>query len=519
MSDIIRVTNLAVTLAGSGNALVADSSFSIAPGETLALVGESGSGKSLTALALMRLLGKQFEQSGTIEFNGADITHADMHSLRGNDISMIFQEPMTALNPLHTIGRQIGEVIAIHQSRVSNLESRISNLLDQVGLSHFKTRTDAYPHQLSGGERQRVMIAMAIANTPKLLIADEPTTALDVHVEKTILDLLKKLQKELGMSMLFITHDLPLVRKIADNVAVMKQGKIVEQGPVATLFDRPTHAYTKLLLDSLPKGDPVPPPAAPQPVLQAENLTVQFPIKKGLLARTVGFNTALSDASFTLRQGETLGVVGESGSGKTTLAMALLRMQKFSGRAVFLGKDLQSLDRQALRTIRADMQLVFQDPFSSLNPRMTIGQIIGEGLRVHEPQAGNEAERIEHMLMQVGLEPNMIHRYPHEFSGGQRQRISIARAMILQPKLLILDEPTSALDVTVQRQVLELLKQFQREQGLSYLFITHDLRVIRTIAHRLMVLKSGEVVEMDETEAVLKNPTHAYTQMLVEAAL
>lgn len=517
--SLVQAKNLTIKLAGSGKMLVDNISFSINPGETLALVGESGSGKSLSALALMQLLGKQFTISGEVDFNGQDVAHANMQSIRGNDMSMIFQEPMTALNPLHTIGRQIGEVMTIHQSGIQNLESRIKDVLEQVGLSHFKDRLDAYPHQLSGGERQRVMIAMAMANKPKLLIADEPTTALDVHVEKTILDLLSKLKAELGMSMLFITHDLPMVRRMADKVAVMRMGKIVEQGAVEDVFNHPKHAYTKQLLDSLPKGEPVKPTVGAKQVISAENVTVKFPIKKGVFARTVGYNTALEGASFQLDEGETLGVVGQSGSGKTTLAMALLRMQPYAGRVVLLGKDLQQLKGKILRKVRGDMQLVFQDPFSSLNPRMTVGQIIAEGLAIHEPNCNNHLARIKEVLEQVGLTADMIHRYPHEFSGGQRQRISVARAMVLQPKLVILDEPTSALDVTVQMQILDLLKTFQSQQQLSYVFITHDLRVIRTIAHRLLVLKDGHVVEAGNTEDVLRRPIHGYTKALVEAAL
>ena len=449
------------------------------------------------------------------------VNASTVHSLRGNDMAMIFQEPMTALNPLHTIGRQIGEVIQIHQDMTGakpQVDRQTQALLDQVGLYHFKNRLDAYPHQLSGGERQRVMIAMAIANRPKLLIADEPTTALDVHVEKTILDLLAKLQDEMGMSMLFITHDLPMVKHMADKVAVMKQGQIVEQGTVDEVFNHPQHSYTRTLLDSLPKGQPTP-TTTTEPVMTVDDVTVQFPIKKGVFARTVDHHVALAGVNFTLHEGETLGVVGQSGSGKTTLAMALLRMQAFTGRTVFLGNTLSSLTGNDLRAMRKDMQLVFQDPFSSLNPRMTVGQIIGEGLTIHDPDGSHHSRRIAQILEQVGLTPDTIHRYPHEFSGGQRQRISIARAMILEPKLVILDEPTSALDVTVQMQILTLLKAFQQEHAISYIFITHDLRVIRTIAHRLMVLKAGKVVEAGDTESILNAPAHDYTKALVEAAL
>lgn len=553
---LLTVNHLNITLAGrEPRALVKDVSLAIQPGETLALVGESGSGKSLTALAIMRLLGKQFNLSGEILFDklcilkrsepggepalsnascmGQEASTEAMERLRGNDISMIFQEPMTALNPLHTIGKQIDESLSCGAQGASTgslalgkdpvqpptASHRIRTLLDQVGLSHFKDRLDAFPHQLSGGERQRVMIAMAIANTPKLLIADEPTTAVDVHVQQTILDLLNQLKRDLKMSMLFITHDLPLVKRMADKVAVMKQGEIVEQGKVADVFSNPKHAYTKALLESAPKGRAISCPQDAATLMTAENLTVKFPIKRGVFARVVGYNTAVEEVSFEIKKGETIGIVGESGSGKTTLAFALLRMQRFEGKAVYMGKALDTLNRSDLLKLRKNMQMVFQDPFSSLNPRMTVGQIIGEGLKVHEPQTTNHESRIRVILEKVGLAADMAERYPHEFSGGQRQRISIARALVLEPKLVILDEPTSALDLTVQSQIIDLLKKFQQEQGLSYIFISHDLRVIRAISHRVLVLKSGRIVESADTETLFSRPQHEYSQRLIEAAM
>ncbi len=520
--SLLHVDHLNIQLRGAQpRTLVKDISFQIEPGETLALVGESGSGKSLTALAMMRLLGKQFSISGTIDFNGEDVQLSSeqfMQHMRGNEFSMIFQEPMTALNPLHTIGKQISEAITTH-THTHSPQAEVTQLLEQVGLAHFKDRLHAYPHQLSGGERQRVMIAMAIANKPKLLIADEPTTAVDVHVQQTILDLLNRLKQELGMSMLFITHDLPLVKRMADQVAVMKQGEIVEIGKVADVFSTPAHPYTKSLLESAPKGSALPLPENAETRLEVEHLSVQFPIKQGVFGRTTGYHTVVRDVNFSLKAGETIGIVGESGSGKTTLAMALLKMQPFSGRAVFLGHDLSLFKGDALRALRKHMQLVFQDPYSSLNPRMTVGQIIGEGLAVHEPHAPHPHARIHQILEKVGLSADMSERYPHEFSGGQRQRISIARAMILEPKLVILDEPTSALDLTVQSQIIDVLKAFQQEQGLSYLFISHDLRVIRAISHRIIVLKQGTIVEAAETQALFSNPSHEYSKRLIETAM
>lgn len=524
--NILDVNQLHIQLKASGKPLVQGVGFSIAKGETLALVGESGSGKSLTALAIMRLLAGNFNTNGDIIFHGEHLQQVPdkrMQAIRGHDISMVFQEPMTALNPLHTIGRQIAEAFSANKERSSgqvpqNAAERVQELLDQVGLSHFKDRLDAYPHQLSGGERQRVMIAMAIANKPALLIADEPTTAVDVHVQQHILELLAKLKRDMGMSMLFITHDLPLVKRMADKVAVMRHGEIVEIGSIREVFENPKHPYTKTLLDSAPKGRPLPVKQHAEAVITAEDISVHFPIKRGIFARTIGRNTAVEHVNLTLMQGETLGIVGESGSGKTTLAFALLQMQAYEGMVVFAGKPLTGVHGKALKALRKDMQLVFQDPYSSLNPRMTVGEIIGEGLKVHQPRT-DAAPHIAAILEKVGLSADMASRYPHEFSGGQRQRISIARAMILQPKLVILDEPTSALDLTVQSQILDLLKKFQAEQGISFIFISHDLRAIRAISHHMLVLQKGKVVEAGHAEDIFQAPKAAYTKQLIDAAM
>lgn len=535
--SLLSLHNLTVAI--GEKPLVHNVSFDINAGEMMALVGESGSGKSLTALSVMRLLSKQFAVSGEIIFDGKPLLglhEADMRSMRGRDIGMIFQEPMTALNPLHTIGRQIGEAISVHKScgtqRVStgshergtdpvqqaSLTHRITKLLDDVGLSYLSARRNAYPHELSGGERQRVMIAMAIANNPKLLVADEPTTAVDVTIQATLLTLLKELQTERGMAMLFITHDLPLVRHMADRVAIMKGGEIVEQGRVAEVWAAPKHAYTKMLLGSAPSGEAAPLPAHAEPLLNASEVSVNFPIKAGIFRRVKGHKHAVTDVSLVLGRGETLGVVGESGCGKTTLAMSLIRMQKATGTIVFAGETISELNSKQLHPLRKGMQLVFQDPFGSLNPRMTAAQIVGEGLRVHEPDARDHAARIAQILTEVGLTPDMASRYPHEFSGGQRQRISIARALVLKPKLVVLDEPTSALDLTVQSQILALLKKFQATHGIAYLVISHDLRAVRAIAHRIMVLKDGRVVEAADTKTLFTNPKTPYTKALIKAA-
>ena len=521
--SLLCIRDLSVTFGETG--AVRGASLDIRPGEMLALVGESGSGKSLTALAALGLLPASARAQGSIAFNGEELLGAPegrLRRLRGAKISMVFQEPMACLNPLHTIGTQLHEMLALHQifSREAR-RMRIRELLEQVGLPHLLARMDAYPHQLSGGERQRVMIAMAIANNPALLIADEPTTAVDVTVQKKILELLKRLQKEMNMAMLFITHDLTVVKRLADSVAVMKEGSIVECGPVRDIFARPYHPYTQMLLGSAPKGPPAPLPARAEEVVACEALSVRFPIKTGIFRRVTGHVTGVENAALSLRQGETLGIVGESGSGKTTLGFALLRLIPSSGRIVFLARDIQGLNRRALTPLRPRMQPVFQDPYGSLNPRMTVEDIVAEGLRVHEPSLtpAQISARVEESLAEVGLHSGMRLRYPHEFSGGQRQRIGIARALILKPALLVLDEPTSALDLTVQSQIVALLKDLQAKHGLSYLFISHDLRVVRALAHRIAVMRKGAIVEQGETEALFKAPKEEYTKGLIEAAM
>ncbi len=517
---LLEICNL--SLGFSDFQAVRDVSLRIRAGEMFALVGESGSGKSLTALSVMGLQPEGAKVSGSIRFEGQEITglgNEALRALRGNDIGMVFQEPMSALNPLHTIGRQVEEAIAVH--RGSAARSGVAALLEEVGLSQFKDRLESYPHQLSGGERQRVMIAMAIANRPKLLIADEPTTAVDVTIQAKLLKLLKRLQRERGMAMLFITHDLTLVKRLADTVAVMKEGRIVEQGAVSDVFASPREAYTKALLGAEPKGSAVQPlPDWGGEFVRAEGVSVRFPIRSGLLRRVRGQVEAVRDVSLTIRAGETLGLVGESGSGKTTLALALLKLQPAAGRIVFLGKDISALQPRQARTLRKNMQMVFQDPYSSLNPRMQVEDIVGEGLRVHMPGLSAEARRarVAGILTEVGLEPQHMQRYPHAFSGGQRQRIGIARAMVLEPKLVVLDEPTSALDLTVQAQLIALLKHFQKEKRIGYLFISHDLRVVKSIAHRVLVMRRGEVVEEGQTEALFATPRQDYTKALLDAA-
>ena len=513
-----------LTIRFGAHAAAKNVSFEIAPGETLALVGESGSGKSVTALSILKLLPATAALSGSIQFKQQDllaITPAQLRAVRGNDISMIFQEPMTSLNPVHTIGRQIGEVLAIHKGlRANAARARTIELLDAVGIADPASRLAAYPHQLSGGQRQRVMIAMALANEPDLLVADEPTTALDVTVQAQILELLKALQQRLGMAMLFITHDLGIVKRIADRVCVMTNGEIVEAGPVAQVFDHPQHAYTKHLLAAEPKGQPpLADPAAPI-VVQATDMRVWFPIKRGLLRRVVGHFKAVDGVDVTIRQGETLGVVGESGSGKSTLGYALLRLISSQGRIVVLGNELQRKSWKAMRPLRADLQIVFQDPYGSLSPRMSIASIIGEGLQVHAPHidAAEREARVVKALEEVGLDPAIRFRYPHEFSGGQRQRIAIARAMVLEPKFVVLDEPTSALDVSIQAQVVDLLRALQRRHGLTYMFISHDLKVIRALANTLIVMRNGRIVEQGPASEIFAGPKEAYTKALMAAA-
>ncbi len=496
-------------------------SFDLAPGETLALVGESGSGKSVTALSTVRLLPDNARVTGEIRYRGADMAAADARALRavrGNDISFIFQEPMTSLNPLHPIARQIGESLALHQGLTgAAARARILELLTQVGIRDPESRLGAYPHQLSGGQRQRVMIAMALANRPDVLIADEPTTALDVTIQAQILALLADIQKAEGMGMLFITHNLGIVRRIADRVAVMRAGEIVETGPTAAIFADPRHPYTRALLAAEPTGTPEPVARDADTIVETKDLRVWFPIRAGLLRRTVGHVKAVNHADLAIRAGETLGVVGESGSGKTTLALAITRLISSEGRIVFLGRDIQGWRNRELRGIRGDMQMVFQDPYGSLSPRMTIEQIVAEGLGVHG-HAGDPTEQVIAILREVGLDPETRHRYPHEFSGGQRQRIAIARAMILRPKLVVLDEPTSALDMTVQVQIVELLRELQRKYGLAYVFVSHDLRVVRALSHRMLVMRNGDVVESGEAAEIFARPRTDYTRALLAAA-
>ncbi|NKD55093.1 MULTISPECIES: ABC transporter ATP-binding protein [unclassified Haematospirillum] len=504
--------------------LVRGLSLDIAHGETLALVGESGCGKSMTALSVLRLLPPGVRiRSGSIHLKGQDLAGANdarLREIRGNRVGMIFQEPMNSLNPLHTIGRQIAESLHIHQTiRRNAIRSRVIELLDMVGLPNPQSRLRAFPHELSGGQRQRVMIAMALANAPDLLIADEPTTALDVTIQAQILSLLKDMQKQLGMAILFITHDLGIVRRIADRACVMKDGELVEERPTPDLFSTPQHPFTRHLLSSGPSGhkDPVAPDAPV--VLDVQNMQVRFPLRHGLFGLARHWNTVVNDVSLTLRQGQTLGIVGESGSGKTTLAMAILRLVKAQGRIVCLGHALDGLPEKALRPFRRSMQIVFQDPWGSLSPRMTVRDIIGEGLDIHCP--GNKQDReaaIQAILDEVGLTPDHADRYPHEFSGGQRQRIGIARALVLKPRLLVLDEPTSALDVSIQAQIIALLRNLQQRHHLSCLFISHDLRAVRALADTILVMKNGQAVEYGPTSTVLKDPQHPYTQTLLAAA-
>jgi microcin C transport system ATP-binding protein len=521
---LLDVSDLSVAfgraLAGGGI------SFSIKRGECVALVGESGSGKSVSALSVLRLLPypAASHPSGAIRFKGRDLlgsSEREMRGIRGNDISIIFQEPMTSLNPLHTIESQIGEILSLHRGIGGRAaRARTLELLGQVGIPEPETRLQSYPHQLSGGQRQRVMIAMALANEPDLLIADEPTTALDVTVQAQILALLAEIRTRLGMSMLFITHDLGIVRRIADTVCVMNSGKIVEQGPVEQVFTAPQHAYTRALLAAEPKPDPAPPQPDAPVVMSADNLKVWFPIKRGLLRSTVGHIKAVDGVSLAVRKGETLGVVGESGSGKTTLGLALLRLISSDGPIVFLGNDIQGLRFKQMRPIRRDMQIVFQDPFGSLSPRMSVEDIIAEGLMVHQPQLSREERemRVVKALTEVGLDPNSRFRYPHEFSGGQRQRISIARAVVLEPNFVVLDEPTSALDMLFQAQMVDLLRDLQRKRDLTYMFISHDLRVVASLASHLIVMKSGKVEEEGPASVLFKNPKSDYTRALFAAA-
>ena len=527
-TPLLSVKDLSVAFRqGGAESLAVDRvSFDIMPGEVVALVGESGSGKSVTAASVLRLLPypAASHPSGDILFAGRDLLKADdrtLREVRGGDITQIFQEPMTSLNPLHTVERQVGETLALHAGMTgAAARKRILELLNEVGIREAEKRLGAFPHELSGGQRQRVMIAMALANRPKLLIADEPTTALDVTVQAQILKLLKSLQRDHGMSMLFITHDLGIVRKFADRVCVMTKGKIVEHGPVAEIFDDPQHDYTKHLLAAEPKGTPPAHDPAREVVMEADNLKVWFPVKVGLLRKTVDHVKAVNGISLKLRAGETLGVVGESGSGKTTLGLALTRMISSEGRIAFVGKDIDAYSFKAMKPLREQMQIVFQDPYGSLSPRMSIGEIIAEGLKIHErglSTAEREA-RVGAALEEVGLDAATRWRYPHEFSGGQRQRVAIARAMVLKPRFVMLDEPTSALDMSVQAQVVDLLSALQKKHNLAYLFISHDLKVVRALANEIIVMRLGEVVERGPAKDVFENPQADYTRALLAAA-
>ena len=529
MSAVLQIQDLNVAFSQDGRQVdaVRGVSFEVARGEVVALVGESGSGKSVTAMSSVALLGANAKVTGSIRYNGQQMVGATadlLQQVRGNEISFIFQEPMTSLNPLHTIEKQLRESIELHQDPLHSLtgaeiEARIIALLERVGLPDPASRLGAYPHQLSGGQRQRVMIAMALANGPELLIADEPTTALDVTIQAQILDLLMLLKQQDGMGMLFITHDLGIVRQIADRVCVMQDGKIVETGPTKDIFNAPQHYYTQKLLNAHSVGAPQPFDPSASLIAEAKNAKIWFPIQRGVLKRTVGHVKAVNDVSLTLRAGETIGIVGESGSGKSTLAMAIMRLISFQGKIVFDGCDIGALKTRDLRALRKDMQIVFQDPYGSLSPRMTCAQIIAEGLGVHgTPSGRSQEDLVDEILQEVGLDPEMQHRYPHEFSGGQRQRIAIARAMVMRPKLVVLDEPTSALDMTVQVQIVDLLRNLQKAHGLAYLFISHDLRVVRAMSHSVIVMKEGDVVEHGPVSDVFEAPKTQYTRGLMAAA-
>jgi microcin C transport system ATP-binding protein len=528
---LLDVRNLSVTFAGRGRAppieAVRGVTFALDRGETLALVGESGSGKSVTALSILQLLPYPLAAhtpDSSIRFAGEELVGASPEQLRrvrGGRIAIVFQEPMTSLNPLHTLERQVAEILLVHR-RMSTREARerTLELLRLVGLPDAESRLGAYPHQLSGGQRQRVMIAMAIANEPDILIADEPTTALDVTIQAHILALLRELRDRLGMALLLITHDLTIVGKMAERVAVMTQGEIVEAGQTATVFDWPRHPYTRRLLAAEPKGRAAPADLTAPLLIEAEGVRVWFPVRRGFLRRVTGHVKAVDGVSLALRAGSTLGIVGESGSGKTTLGLALLRLTAAQGHIRFAGRDIVPLTGRQLRPLRREMQIVFQDPFSSLSPRLSVAQIVEEGLKVHNLAAGvaERRELIETALVEVGLDPETADRYPHEFSGGQRQRIAIARALVLKPRLVVLDEPTSALDMSVQAQIVELLRELQGRRGLAYLFISHDLRVVRALAHQIMVMKDGRIVESGPTERIMTTPEHPYTRALMAAA-
>ena len=521
-TPLLEIRDLTIAF---GSARAVDGiSLSLARGRTLALVGESGSGKSVTALSIPCVLPTGTRIEGEIRFDGENLLDADetrLRALRGSAITMVFQEPMTSLNPLHTIERQVGEILEVHGMRgQGQRRARTLELLGEVGLRDPAERLGAYPHQLSGGQRQRVMIAMALANRPDLLIADEPTTALDVTVQAQILALLKNVQAKHGMAMLFITHDLGIVRRLADDVAVMQKGKIVETGPAASVFASPRHAYTRMLLAAEPKGAAPPFQGDAKPVVAVDDVRVHFPIKKGLMRRTVGVVKAVDGISMIVREGQTVGVVGESGSGKTTLGLAILRLISSQGRIAYLGRPIEGLGFAAMRPLRRDMQIVFQDPYGSLSPRMPIADIVGEGLAILKPSlpAAERREIVARALAETGLDPATMDRYPHEFSGGQRQRIAIARAMVLEPRFVVLDEPTSALDMSVQAQIVDLLRDLQAKRGLAYLFISHDLKVVRALASEILVMRDGKVVEAGPARDIFDAPKDDYTRALFAAA-
>ncbi|MGH1354584.1 MAG: ABC transporter ATP-binding protein [Thalassovita sp.] len=523
--SILEVKDLKVGFRQDGrtNMAVKGVSFTVDRGETVALVGESGSGKSVTALSTVSLLGEAAEVHGSVTYEGQEMIGASdrlLRKVRGNDISFIFQEPMTSLNPLHTIEKQLAESIALHQGLAGDAaRARILELLDKVGIRDAESRLGAYPHQLSGGQRQRVMIAMALANKPDVLIADEPTTALDVTIQAQILELLAELKASEDMGLLFITHDLGIVKRIADKVCVMKDGEIVESGPTAEIFANPQHPYTQKLLSARAAGQPGIVPADAAELVSADQLRVWFPIQRGFFKKTVGHVKAVNEATISVRAGETLGIVGESGSGKTTLALAIMRLIGSEGDIHFDGQDIRAWSTKQLRALRKDMQIVFQDPFGSLSPRMTCEQIIAEGLGVHGVEPGRSAhDLVAEVMVEVGLDPATMHRYPHEFSGGQRQRIAIARAMVLRPRLVVLDEPTSALDMTVQVQIVELLRDLQTKYGLAYLFISHDLNVVRAMSHKMIVMRQGNVIEAGDAQQIFANPGTNYTKALLAAA-
>lgn len=524
---VLKVDGLSIVFhqGSQSNHAVEDVHFELKQGEIFALVGESGSGKSVTAMAITKLLPKTITEykAGHIFFEAEDLlkkNEPQMRKIRGNRIGMIFQEPLTALNPLHTVQKQIGEILRIHRGLTGKAAlARILELLSLVDIQSPEERLNSYPHQLSGGQRQRVMIAMALANEPDILIADEPTTALDVTIQKQVLTLIQDLQAKLGMTVLLITHDLGIVKRYAQRVGVMTNGKLVEVAETQTIFDSPQHDYTKALLAAEPSGVPVDAKKDVPSIMEVDSLKVWFPIKRGVFKHTVGYIKAVDDISFTIKKGHTLGIVGESGSGKTTLVQALLKLIDSKGKILFNDRDLEPLNADQVRPLRRKMQIVFQDPFSSLSPRMSIEEIISEGLLIHDIGAKSDREAmVKKSLKEVGLDPEMRHRFPHEFSGGQRQRIAVARALILEPELIVLDEPTSALDRSIQAQLMDLLRELQEKYGFSYMFISHDLKVVKTIAHDILVLKDGKALEYGPAAQVFASPQHAYTKELLDSA-